>query len=112
MALRAILITLALALLGSACGPMDSPVESATGIVVAVEGEGAANVSGFTLRTADGQTIDFVLDRLDLSRGGKPAPHLREHLVDGAPITVEYRVLRSLEGNLALRYTDAAETSQ
>ena len=59
----------------------------------------------FTLRTEDGRQLVFNVGTLDLSNGGLPAPHLREHLVSGDPITVEYRV----EGgqNIAIRYVDA-----
>lgn len=74
-------------------------------MVIAVAGDGPTEVTGFTLRTAEGQVLVFEVGRLDVGGGGKPAPHLREHLLDGAPIAVEYRV----EGdrNVALRYRDA-----
>jgi hypothetical protein len=57
------------------------------------------------LRTADGEQLDFTVGTLDLSAGGLPAPHLREHLVSGVPITVYY----STDGGTlqALRYIDA-----
>lgn len=74
-------------------------------MVIAADGPNAAQVDRFTLRTADGVTIEFQVGRLDVSNGALPAPHLREHLVSGEPITVDYRV----EGghNVAVRYTDA-----
>ena len=41
-----------------------------------------------------------------MSDGGLPAPHLRDHLISGEPITVTYTI--DEEGqNLALRYVDA-----
>jgi hypothetical protein len=88
---------------GPAPDPPAQPV--VTGVVLAVEGDGPASVTAFTLRTAEGELFEFDIERLDVSDGGKPAPHLREHQLDGAPISVEYRV----EGdrNVALRYRDA-----
>jgi hypothetical protein len=80
-------------------------LQSATGVVVGVEGSGAAEVTSFSLRTAEGRVITFAVGRLDLSDGGLPAPHLREHLVSGMPITVEYAA--EADRNLALRYVDA-----
>ena len=77
----------------------------ATGVVIAVEGSGPASVERFTLRTAEGQVLAFDVGRLEVTDGGKPAPHLREHQVDGQPITVHYRV--EAGRNVAVRYTDA-----
>jgi hypothetical protein len=76
-----------------------------TGVVMAVEGSGPASVDQFTLRTPDGRVLTMAVERLDVSGGGKPAAHLREHQLDGQPIEVEYKV----EGgrHVALRYTDA-----
>jgi hypothetical protein len=80
---------------------------SATGVVIAVTGPNSADVDSFTLRTADGQVIEFTVGRLELIGGGLPAPHLREHLVSGVPITVDYSVENGQ--NLAIRYVDAAQ---
>ncbi|MEO8625251.1 MAG: PQQ-dependent sugar dehydrogenase [Candidatus Limnocylindrales bacterium] len=44
--------------------------------------------------------------RLDLSNGGLPSAHLREHMAAGEPITVTYHVENG--ANIADRYTDAA----
>jgi len=73
--------------------------------VVGVDGAGLAEVDSFTLRTAEGELLVFEIEALSLDGGGKPAPHLREHMTSGAPITVEYTV----EGDhlVALRYVDA-----
>jgi hypothetical protein len=57
------------------------------------------------LNTYTGVVLDFVVETLDLSNGGLPAPHLREHLVSGEPITVTYRIEDGT--NIALRYVDA-----
>lgn len=76
----------------------------ATGVVINVDGPSAAEVDGFSLRTTDGQVLEFGVGVLDLTDGGLPAPHLREHLVSGEPIAVEYRVEDGR--NVALRYLD------
>ena len=75
-----------------------------TGVVLATEGSGPAAVDRFTLRTADGQVLTFLIDRLAVTGGGKPAPHLREHQLDGQPIEVEYKVEDGR--HVALRYAD------
>jgi hypothetical protein len=74
--------------------------------VIDVDGPDAATVDRFSLNTYTGVVLDFVVDRLDVSNGGLPAPHLREHLVTGEPITVTYYI--DEQGtNHALRYVDA-----
>lgn len=77
------------------------PPDSATGVVISADGPDAARVDRFSLRTNDGQVLQFTVGRLDLSNGGLPAPHLREHLVSGIPITVFY------DGTEVMRYIDA-----
>lgn len=96
-------LLLAAALVGCQTGLPPEPL-SVSGVVTAVDGPSVAEVDGFTLRTADGQTLAFAVETLTLD-GGKPAPHLREHLLSGAPVTVWYQV----EGDrlVALRYDDA-----
>ena len=77
----------------------------ATGIVIAATGPDVASVTDFTLRTYDGQTLQFKVGVLDVANG-LPAPHLREHLVSGLPILVTYHVDNGV--NVATRYIDAA----
>ena len=95
--------------MGAACGPTGHgpapTLATATGVVIAVDGPSSAEVDTFTLRTTDGQTLDFTVGRLDLSNGGLPAPHLREHLVSGIPITVTYD--DQANDNVVQRYVDA-----
>ena len=69
--------------------------------MLSADGPDAAQVDRFSLRTNDGQVMQFTVGRLDLSNGGLPAPHLREHLVSGIPITVFYY------GTEVIRYIDA-----
>ncbi len=94
-----------LALAGCARGPF-TPRSTITGVVISADGPNAADVDRFTLRTNDGAIVAFVVGTLEQANGGLPAPHLREHLVSGEPIIVDYRV----EGaqNVAIRYADAA----
>ena len=79
--------------------------QGATGIVTAAIGPDVASVTDFTLRTYDGQTLQFKVGVLDVNNG-LPAPHLREHLVSGLPIFVTYHVDNGV--NIATRYTDAS----
>lgn len=81
------------------------PTQSATGIVISVDGPSAAQVDSFSLRTDEGQVFEFLVGTLDLSDGGLPAPHLRDHLVSGEPITVGYTV--EAGRFVAVRYVDA-----
>jgi hypothetical protein len=79
----------------------------ATGVVIDVDGPDAATVDAFQLNTDEGLVLQFVVETLDVTNGGLPAPHLRDHLVSGEPITVTYSI--NGEGqNVALRYVDAA----
>jgi hypothetical protein len=62
-------------------------------------------VTDFTLRTSEGESIAFKVGVLDLAGGGLNAPHLREHLVSGVPITAYYTVENGT--NVVSRYIDA-----
>lgn len=63
----------------------DSP---AAGIVVGVDG--SAPVKGFTLRTNDGTTFQFVIGQLE-NADEFPAEQLAEHQASAAPILVFFR---------------------
>jgi hypothetical protein len=82
-----------------------SATDTAAGIVVEVRGPDLARVDGFVLRTTDGTRLTFAVETLRLDGGGKPAPHLREHMASGEPIEVEY--YRDGQRNVAVRYRDA-----
>jgi hypothetical protein len=79
------------------------PVTS--GVVVDVDGPSASEVESFTIRTGAGELITFVVRSLALDRGGLPASHLREHLVSGEPVSVEF--LNEGDVRVAVRYFDA-----
>jgi hypothetical protein len=68
-------------------GPEERLVE--TGVVVAVESAGLADVRGFTLRTSDGRTIDFRVGRLE-NEVQFPPSHLGAHLGDAVPVRVTF----------------------
>jgi len=94
---------LALVLATSACAfkMTGTPPGTATGVVISADGPDTAQVDRFSLRTNAGQVLQFTVGRLDLANGGLPAPHIREHLVSGEPITVFYY------GIEVIRYVDA-----
>ncbi len=88
------------------CGAANAPpTERATGVVIDVDSPDVAIVERFTIRTSAGDVIELAVEELSLSGGGKPAPHLREHLTSGAPVVVEYVV--EADRNVAVRYYDA-----
>jgi hypothetical protein len=66
----------------------DSP---AAGIVVNVDGS-AGQVKGFTLRTNDGTTVEFVIGQLE-NADEFPADQLAEHQASAAAILVFFRTV-------------------
>jgi hypothetical protein len=91
-----------------ACAPGPfTPRSSVTGVVISADGPNVAQVDRFSIRTSEGQVLEFTVGTLELANGGLPAPHLREHLVSGEPITVDYRDENGEK--VAIRYTDALE---
>ena len=89
---RAAAPTLALlvgiSLVGGACG---DPGKAAAGIVTAVDAP-AGEVTGFTLRTQEGETLPFVIGKLETGGAAFAASHLVEHAVTLQPIAVGYQV--------------------
>lgn len=79
-------------------------VESATvGVVLSVVGTSPTEVTGFTLRLADGERMTFQIGALDL-QGGFDANHLREHQATGDPVRVDY--ITDVDRRLAIRLND------
>jgi len=100
-------MALAVTMLAAGCtgSPAASPAPlTATGLVIGATGPDAATVDTFTLRTNDGQVIEFTVGTLDLSNGGLPAPHLREHMVGATPTEVYYLVQDGKK--VAIKYID------
>jgi len=60
-----------------------------TGIVVSVEATSLSAVQGFSIRTADGRTVDFRVGTIE-NASTFPPGHLAEHKVSLVPILVTY----------------------
>jgi hypothetical protein len=85
----------------AACG---DPGKAAAGIVVALDAP-AGEVTGFTLRTQQGETIAFVVGTLEVDGAAFAASHLATHAATLQPIAVAYRVENGL--NVVYRMVDA-----
>ncbi len=66
-------------------------VLTTTGIVIDMAGDLAAT-TGVTILDGDGVQIIFV-PSADATFHGGPVSHIRDHLLSGLPVVVEYRVL-------------------
>ncbi|CAN5408011.1 hypothetical protein BH20CHL6_BH20CHL6_12480 [soil metagenome] len=97
----ALAIVVMAALAAGCSGP---PTERAVGVVLSVESSSAAEVSRFTLRTAEGETLDFEVGALQTGGETFPAAHLREHQLNAEPVAVTYRV--DDERRIAVRLED------
>ena len=100
----AIAVVVGVAALAVGAGGPGRQVE--TGIVVAVQATSLADVQGFSIRTADGRTLDFrIVPRRLESAGTFPPAHLAEHRVSLAPVRVTY--VQRDGSNEAVRIEDA-----
>jgi hypothetical protein len=73
--------------------PADSSadlVSPVVGVLTHIDATGLSQVTGFTLRTGDGRSVDF---RLGILENGSDFPpgHLAEHLASSAPVRVSFR---------------------
>lgn len=69
---------------------MDRPGRQVeTGIVVAVRATSLTSIQGFSIRTADGRTVDFRVGALE-NASSFPPGHLAEHKVTLIPVRVTY----------------------
>jgi len=75
-----------------------------TGIVVAVQATGLTSVQGFSIRTADGRTVDFRLGQLENAAAFAPG-HLAEHKISLIPVRVTY--IDQAGNHVAVRLEDA-----
>jgi hypothetical protein len=98
----AALVVLAVAAASLGVGSARREVE--TGIVVAVQATSLSDVQGFSIRTADGRTVDFRVTTLENVATFAPG-HLAEHRVSLAPVRVTY--VREAGANRAVRIEDA-----
>jgi hypothetical protein len=60
-----------------------------TGIVVGVRATGLTLVQGFSIRTADGRTVDFRVGHLE-NGAAFPPGHLAEHKISLVPVRVTF----------------------
>jgi hypothetical protein len=91
---------------GTSLRDPDAPPDAVAvdGVIVGVEAQALDRVTGFTLRTADGASVVFVIG--DLENGAEfPPGHLVEHQATAQPVRVWYRT----EGDekVAVRLEDA-----
>ncbi len=75
-----------------------------TGVVVAVEATSLSDVRGFSIRTADGRTVDFRVGTIENATQFPPG-HLAEHKVSLVPIRVTF--VQESGGPVAVRLEDA-----
>jgi hypothetical protein len=61
------------------------------GVVTHVESGGLDDVTGMTLRTTDGRSLDFVIGSLD-NAAVFPPGHLAQHQATAEPVRVWYRM--------------------
>jgi hypothetical protein len=76
-----------------------------TGLVIDVQSTSAVDITGFTLRTQDGQLHHYAVGRLDTASPGFPAVHLRSHLISLIPVVVTYEM--DGDQRVAVRIVDA-----
>jgi hypothetical protein len=86
---------LALALLLAACSapPAAAQTHTVRGVLLDVESPGIQKVDSFTLRTDDGQELQFSTTP-DFNRGVAhlmTPGHMRQHMALGDPVEVTYR---------------------
>lgn len=101
MARPILALLIGLTLVVGGCG---DPGKAAAGIVIAVDAP-AGEVTGFTLRTQQGETIPFVIGELEAGGAAFAASHLVEHAVTLQPIAVGYRIADAR--NVVHRLVDA-----
>lgn len=73
-----------------ACGGGRDPASPVTGFIVGVDARPGLQVVAFRLLLPTSETVRFRVGSLDLSRGGFPAVHLREHEAAGMPVRVTF----------------------
>jgi hypothetical protein len=86
----------------AACGGQR---QTASGIVISVTGSTPAEVSSFSLRTAEGELLEFGVGRLQTGGLAFPAAHLRDHLASASPVEVVYELQDGRR--VAIRLSDA-----
>jgi hypothetical protein len=105
--LAALALALALLILALAAAGCGTSGRTAAGVVIALDAPGG-QVTSFTLRTTDGQVLQFAIGTLETDGAAFPASHLAVHAATLGPIAVAYRE----EGgqNVVYRIVDAPGT--
>ena len=75
-----------------------------TGVVVSVQATSLSSVQGFSIRTADGRTVDFRVGTIENATAFPPG-HLAEHRVSLIPVRVTY--VEEGGARVAVRLEDA-----
>jgi hypothetical protein len=100
-----IAVAAAAAIVSRGSGPDGSGAElSVTGVVAGIQSEGLDRVRSFSLRTDDGQTLEFDFGIVQ-NAAEFPPGHLAEHQATGQPVRVFY--LQQGESRVAVRIDDA-----
>jgi hypothetical protein len=81
-----------------------SGATAAVGVITHVASASFGDVTGITLRTTDGQVLDFVVGQLE-NAAENPPGHLALHQATAAPVRVWYRMDGSQR--VAIRIEDA-----
>jgi hypothetical protein len=82
-----------------------SPTElSITGVIAGIQSEGLDRIRSFSLRTDEGQVVEFALGILE-NAADFPPGHLAEHQATGQRVRVWY--LQQGESRVAVRLEDA-----
>jgi hypothetical protein len=78
---------------------------SMTGVIAGIQAEGLDRVLGFSLRTDEGQTVQFALGNLQ-NAAEFPPGHLAEHQATGQRVRVTY--VQGGDSLVAVRLEDAS----
>jgi hypothetical protein len=81
-----------------------SGAATVVGVITHIDQQSLDTVTGLTLRTTDGQTLDFVVGELE-NRVEFPPGHLATHQATGQPVRIWYRLQGS--ERVAYRIADA-----
>jgi len=102
VALIAVLVVTAVAALLASRGSRTEL--SITGVIAGIQSEGLDRVRSFSLRTDEGQIVEFELGTLQ-NAADFPPGHLAEHQATGQRVRVSY--LQQSESRVAVRLEDA-----
>lgn len=98
-------VAVAALLASAACS---GSLQTASGVVLEVDGSSLSQIDGFVLRTPDGQMITFVVGPVAFGQASFPPQHLREHQQLAQPVRVTYRVESGR--NVAIKLEDAPQS--